>query len=243
MISIICVYNDKHILNEHLLNSLENQENDYELILVDNTPKKFKSAAEALNFGAKNTTGKYLMFLHQDLELSSPEWLQEVEEVLESLKDMGVVGVAGTRDYCNISNMKHGHPPKLAGFQLDRPESVETVDECLAIIPRKLFNTFQFDDKVCQGWHLYVVDYCLTIKKEDYQVYVIPNYCYHQSEGSPFSEDYYVTLRKLIKKHANNYKWINTTTGNWHTSYPLFLQKFYDKAYRFLFKIRLKSNK
>ena len=150
-----------------------------------------------------------------------------------------MVGVARKRDRLTISNIEHGHPPKLAGIhQLNSPQNVQTVDECLAIIPRKLFNNYKFDEEVCRGWHLYVVDCCLTLKREGYQVYVIPNYCYHLSAGYSFSEDYYKTVKKLIEKHADNYKWIYTTTGNWHTGYPLSLQILNDKTYRFLVKIR-----
>ena len=77
MISVICVYNDHDVLDEYLLGSLEKQESSYELILVDNTPNKFKSAAEALNYGGNKANGKYIMFAHQDLELTSPGWLRE----------------------------------------------------------------------------------------------------------------------------------------------------------------------
>ena len=71
MISIICVFNDKKVLNECLLESLKNQTANYELILIDNTNRKFKSASEALNYGAKKAKGNYLMFVHQDMFLCS----------------------------------------------------------------------------------------------------------------------------------------------------------------------------
>ena len=71
MISIVCVFNDKKVLNEYLLESLKNQTAHYELILIDNTKNKFKSASEALNYGAKNANGNYLMFVHQDVYLCS----------------------------------------------------------------------------------------------------------------------------------------------------------------------------
>ena len=45
MISIICVYNNQEILEEYLLNGLEYQSNNFELILIDNTDNKYKSAA------------------------------------------------------------------------------------------------------------------------------------------------------------------------------------------------------
>ena len=56
-------------LNKYLLKSLNSQTALYELILVDNTQKKFKSASEALNYGGEKATGKYIIFTHQDVDL------------------------------------------------------------------------------------------------------------------------------------------------------------------------------
>lgn len=230
---MVCVYNDQELLNNYLLKSLGSQDSIYQLILVDNTHNEYHSAADALNFGGKQATGSYIMFVHQDLELKSPDWLLDAEKVTRSLEKVGAVGAVGTRGRLNLSNMTHGHPPRRFGTSLYAPERVETLDECLAIIPQELFHQFQFDSEACPGWHFYVADYCLTLKKMGYQVYVIPPVVHHQSEGSPFSPDYFTTLARLMKKHAPNYKWINTTTGNWHTRVPLFLQKMYHQAYNF----------
>ena len=64
MISVICVYNNKKILDNCLLKSIKNQTTKVELILLDNREGRFKSAAEALNFGGEQANGKYLMFVH-----------------------------------------------------------------------------------------------------------------------------------------------------------------------------------
>lgn len=236
MIAIICVYNNRDNLNDYLLKGLKNQSVDYELILIDNTHGKFTSAAEALNYGWKNAKGKYLMFIHQDYELDSDTWLEETEEILNNIKNLGVAGVAGKYDRNCISNIKTGLPPALAGpIQIKEPKKIQTLDECLIIIPKKIFENIQFDEITCDNWHLYATDYCLTVKKKGYDAYVIPMGGYHASPGYSFSEeDYYSTVQKLRKKHKNDYKWIYTTTGSWSTVYPLFLQIFYQRAYYWL---------
>ena len=71
MISIIRVFNDEKLLSKYLLKSLKNQTACNELILIDNTKNKFKSASKALNYGAKKAKGEYLMFIHQDVKLCS----------------------------------------------------------------------------------------------------------------------------------------------------------------------------
>jgi len=228
MISVVCVYNNGKILNDYLLKSLKNQTVDYEQIVVDNTQGKFKSAAEALNHGGRRAKGRYIMFVHQDVDLCSNTWLEEVEKMLDELPNLGIAGVAGKSENKKgiITNIKDGTPPKLTGkIQIKIPTKVQTLDECLVIIPRSVFNMFQFDENVCDNWHLYAVDYCLSIKRLGFDVYVIPMFVYHRSAGYSFSEKYHLTLQKVLKKHKKHYKEIYTTMGDWSTLYPLSIQR------------------
>ena len=230
MISVICVYNNKKILENCLLESIKNQTTKVELILLDNRERRFKSAAEALNYGGKQAKGKYLMFIHQDMILNSHLWTEEVERMLDKLPDFGIVGVAGKckNSKVGITNIEHGIPKKAAGeIHIKKPEKMQTVDECLIIIPKTVFAILQFDEKVCSDWHLYAVDYCLSIKKLGFNSYVIPIFAYHKSLGYSMSEEYFVVLKKIIKKHKNYYKMIYTTVGNWSTVYPVCISRVY----------------
>jgi len=202
MFSIICIYNNREILDNYLLKSLDNQKTNFELILVDNSSDKFESAAEALNYAGQKAKGDYLMFIHQDFEFDSNNWLEEAKKTLSFLDNLGIAGIAGKYDRKLISNIKTGYPPVLAGpIQIEKPEKVQTLDECLIIIPKKLFNKIRFDEIVCDNWHLYATDYCLMVKKAGYDVYVLPLGGYHASPGYSFTpEAYYSTLKKLVKK-------------------------------------------
>ncbi len=241
MISVVCVYNNQEILDHCLIRTLKKQNHPYELILIDNTENKYNSAAKALNHGGNQAQEDYIMFVHQDMELNSLTWLSDVEEMLKSMEKVGVVGVAGRKGKTPRSNMKHGTPPRSVGiFPPDGPIEVQTVDECLAIVPRRVFKENPFNEETCQGWHLYLADYCLSLKTKGYHVYVVPQPSYHLSAGDSFSDDYYQTVRKLIKKHKSNYEWIYATTGNWHTTYPLLIQIVYNKLYRTVERIIIK---
>lgn len=226
MISIVCVNNNDKILSNYLLKSLRDQTLDYELIILDNTQGTFKSAAEALNYGGRRAKGKYIMFVHNDVNLSSNKWLEETEKMLDSLSNLGIAGVAGKRNQEGVmTNITHGNPPKLAGkIRVYKPIEVQTLDECLIIVPRCVFNLLQFDEEVCDNWHLYAVDYCLSVKKLSFDVYVIPKEIHHKSLGY-LSEKYYVNLKKVLNKHNQSYKNIYTTTGDWSTYNPLMLQR------------------
>ena len=50
---------------------------------------------------------------------------------------------------------------------------VQTLDECLIIIPKTIFEKFKFDEITCQKWDLYVVEYCLNMKRNNVNSYVI----------------------------------------------------------------------
>jgi len=270
MFSIISVYHNKEILERYLLKSLESQSANYELILIDNTKMQFKSIAEALNYGARQikSQSKYIMFVHPDVDLCTNTWLENAEKILDSLPNLGTTGVAGMSEEGGSNKergrniIKHNNPPIIWpwGNPIKKPEPVQTLDECLLIIPKSVFNILQFDEKTCDDWHLYAVDYCLSCKRLGFEAYAIPMFIYHRSASlskyrkskiqilkslGPLPESYYQTLEKLLKKHKNYFRRIYTTCGDWSTSYPLILQRILPlaKAGARLILRKFKSNK
>lgn len=226
MISIVGIYNNQELLNDYLLKSLKNQSVEYELILIDNRPQKLNSAAEALNNAAKNAKGEYIMFTHYDISFSDT-WLEEIENMLEKIDNLGIAGVAGKPDKGKlkgevVSNIKDGIPPIYTGIQTKSLKEVQTLDEVAVIVPRHIFNKFKFDEKL-GGWHLYVVDYCLNLKKQGLGVFVLPVSLYHRSRPS-LKYDYFTILKKLLEKHKDDYNKIYTTCGTWDASIPLKLR-------------------
>lgn len=236
------MYNNEEILNNYLLKSLNSQTTNYELILIDNTQKKFKSAAEAFNQEGKKAKGKYIIFTHQDVDLSSDMFLNDLKIILDSLPNLGIAGAAGkSEEKVIVSNIREGIPPKLSGkIQINKPIKVQTLDECLFIIPKSIFDAVQFDEKVCSGWHLYAVDYSLSVAEMGLDVYVIPASIYHKSAGESFSKEYYDILKKLLDKHRKNYKLVYTTMGNWNSEYPLSIQKIFQRSIFYWTKLKKK---
>ncbi len=227
MISIVCVYNNEEILRDFLLKSLENQTVDFELIKINNTNNKFKSAAEALNYGGKNAKGEYIMFAHHDVYLLADDWLEIAEIFLRKISDMGAAGVAGTREIGSsntnrsIGLVYHGSEKEPWGGNknFEEPVEVQTLDEQILIVSRNVFDYLKFDEKTCDGWHVYGADLCLSTKEFGLKSYVLPLPVWHHSEGS-MDENYYKTLNKFLNKHKH-YKKIYLTSGVWY-SYGLF---------------------
>jgi len=261
MFSIISVYKDKKVLENWLLKGLRNQTVNYELILIDNTKGQFKSGAEALNYGASKTKSqsKYIIFVDQDIRLLSNTWLEKAERILDSISNLGIAGVAGARESKNgeretVTNIKHGIPPKNLRncVFIKKPEKIQTLDECLIIIPRSVFKNLKFNTKTCDSWHFWAVDYCLAVKKLGFDSYVIPLPLHHKSAGiisnnylktilslGPLPGNYFQALKKILKKYKNSYQKIYTTCGEWDTSQPVFFQRliyFFKTGIRFLLR-------
>jgi len=242
MISIVVVYHNKRTFNEILLKSLKTQTVKFELIAVDNTNGQFKSAAEALNYGGKQASGKYIMFVYQDVELDSDLWLENVEKLLDNIPDLGIAGVAG------MSEKGKDNKERGRGYISDcgeiwkwsnpvkNPEEVQTLDELILIIPKSIFNKIQFDEKTFDGWHCYGADYCLSIRQIGLKTYVIPAFVYHRSLRSNIKQ-LFKYQQRLYNKHKRNYKHIYTTSGeiSWAKiklkQIREFLKPFYKKVF------------
>jgi hypothetical protein len=227
MISVICVYNNKKIFDDYLVKSLQKQHAKHELIGIDNSKGNFSSAARALNRGARQAQAesRYFMFVHQDVMLTSEDWLQNMVSMIKSLPNFAVGGVAGRKEHqdIGISNIMHGPSPMAAAVRIEKPEEVMTVDECLAVIPRPVFEKYQFDEAVCDGWHAYMVEYCLRIKKAGLGVYVLPCALYHGSPGR-LNAAYFKAINKVLRKHRGAYNKIYTICGCWDARTPIFFQ-------------------
>lgn len=211
MISVVCVFNDRITLEHNLLNSLRGQDVEYELILVDNTHGAFKSAASALNRYAIKARGKFIMCVHQDVVLLSKSWLRDVEATLETIPDLGIAGCAGISE-------GGGHLGfildrfYLFGKPLDIPQIVQSLDECLLMIPKDVFSRQSFDEQTFNGWHCYGADYCLNVQLFGLRAYVIPGPIHHNSTTRNL-EGLLEQQLKLFRKHGVRYNEIWTLTG------------------------------
>lgn len=231
MISIVCVYTDAKLLEDCLLAGLKGQTAAFELIAVPNTAGEYASAAAALNHGGAKANGEYIAFIHQDVRLMSRDWLARAEAWMEKLPVLGAAGPAGMRRTKTSGFLPVGTTPAdsrrwavchgseatpavSAGFET--PVEVQTLDEQLIIVPRRVFERLRFDEDTCDGWHLYGVDYSLSVAKAGLKAYALPLKVCHLSGGKA-DGGYYRALTKVLNKHSGE-KVIYTTCGLWRTS-------------------------
>ncbi len=166
-ISLITVYNKKTILDE-MIDSAKKQKNvEIDYVMIDNSSAEFSSAAKALNYGVGKAIGEVLVFLHQDIEFLAADVLEYIYDYAVENPNI-VFGAAGVedknfkKDTKILSSMLEGSKGKEHKYSTIKvPTKAFTLDECLIACHRNCFNTIKFDEKVCDGWHLYGADLCL----------------------------------------------------------------------------------
>lgn len=180
MISIVCVYNDEHTLRERLLDSLSAQFAAHEIVNVDNRASRFPSAAAALNWGAAQASGDWLLFAHQDVALLTSEWLARAERLLNELNPAGWCGVAGSDAGGKFRGMLLDRA-RLSGEPLQTAFEVQTLDECVLIRRRTADEYF---DEGLTGWHAYGVEACCAAIRTGAKNYVLPLPVWHDSKST-----------------------------------------------------------
>ncbi len=223
-ISLICVYNNQEMVDS-MAESCKTQTvglDNIELVLINNTKGEFKSAAAALNYGADKAQGDKLIFLHQDIEFLREDALEYIEDYLDK-NPRALIGAAGVTcrdkgfDGEIVSSMYAG-PDKTKYSDEENPREGFVLDECLFGCNRELFKTIRFDEKVCDGWHLYAADLCLQAVINSFEVVILPlPQVWHKSNGNA-DKAYFATQNELAKKYRKNFKIINTTNSYVYTN-------------------------
>lgn len=233
-ISLITVYNNEKLVREMTDSAAVQQGVSVEYILLDNRGRKFESAAAALNEGIEKSTGEVLVFLHQDIEFLSEGVLEDIYDYAVKNKRVifGSAGVERRTDSKTggglLSSMFAG-PDKTKYNTLSQPQKAFTLDECLIACHRSCVNELRFDERVCDGWHLYGADLCLQAQAlYRLEVYAVPIDCWHKSNGNA-DESYFECQERLGKKYRKYYKIVNTTNGYVYTNT---LKRFIQKVYR-----------
>lgn len=202
MVSVICCYNRA---NEYaaMCETLRTQSIPHEVIGVDNSANRFSSAAAALNWGAEQASGDILVFLHQDILFSRENSLEELTSGVFQTSGHAVVGLYGA---------KHSKNERYVGeFQI-----YETLDECCIAVPRKTWEALRFNESFCDGWHLYVVEFCLRAQNMGALICAKDCGIRHLSSGT-VDKNYMKTYRKILVTYKDK-KWIATTCKSMPTN-------------------------
>lgn len=223
-LSIVVISNNQEKLEKELLNSLKMQDyQDYEMIIIDNTKNEFKTASSANNEGVKRATGKYILFIHNDVVFKDKNSLSNIVQYFYLLdkKEYAILGFAGIQiGEKRIMSLETGKQHKIfTEKELNGVESCFSVDECGFIMCNDMISKYLFAD-LGQTWHFYAVEICLRLMKDGYKIGVIPVSAWHTSLGDA-NENYYVTMKKLVQMYRKTFPKIYTTCYSVTTKYPI----------------------
>jgi hypothetical protein len=165
-VSIVTVFNDLAMREACLDRSIDAHRADapeIEFIPVDNREQAFTTAGAALNHGAAKARHDYIAFVHQDVYLHSLVVLEQAAGLLADDESIGILGAVGpTADAQFVGQVRDRI--FLLGDPVGTPTDVDTVDELLFMIPRRVLEQEPLPEDPDLAWHAYAVDYCLQVR-------------------------------------------------------------------------------
>lgn len=226
-VSIIIPTRDNVELLSKAINSIELKSSykNYEIIIIDNNSVEDKTNQylkkiecekiriirdeRAFNFSALNNsasriaTGDYLIFLNNDIEIISRDWIEE----MLSFAHLQNVGCVGARLYYpddtiqhagvilgigGVAGHAHKHLPKAQNGYFNRAvlhQSLSAVTAaCLMINKDKFFEVGGFDENLAIAFN--DIDLCLKIRAKGYHnIYTPYAEAYHHESKSRGKED------------------------------------------------------
>ncbi len=224
--SVICVYNDSHVLNEQLLKSINIQKIDVELILVDNTKQTYKSAVDALEYGISLCNTDILIFLHQDVFIKDSNGLLHFINTIKNGEKGDIFGIAGSVE-CEKKNVGlYTSGEKYIDNLIECDWSIRKVaclDECMFGMRKDTYYLHPFNKNICDNWHLYCAEMCLHARRDGYGVWLVPVQIHHYSNGK-ISKEYMRCLKRVACEYRKDFKYI------WTTAYKVRSSKIYVNA-------------
>lgn len=196
MLSIIISSYQPHYFTVLEKNIAETCGVEYEVIKIENPA--LMGICEAYNKGAEKARYDNLLFIHEDILISTMNWGKPLVLSLSEAKT-GIIGIAGgtyvpaapygwftTMNNAKISIIQH----KKDGSKIvektfeTKKEKVIAVDGVFLSIKKSVFNKFKFDENL-KGYHGYDTELSLRISSK-YQNYVTSEILIeHFSQGNP----------------------------------------------------------
>lgn len=164
-VSIICVFNDPEVRRRCLDRSIEKHRDEatVEYLSIDNVDGSFATAGAALNYGASLASHDHLVFVHQDVYLHSLRALEEAAGVLADNEGIGLLGAIGVASDGHLVGRIRDRVV-LLGEPARQPTDVDSLDELLFMIPRRLFRREPLSEAPELAWHAYAVEYGLRAR-------------------------------------------------------------------------------
>ena len=211
-------------------------ENKYKNIKIVKFPITYFNYSSIINFGVKNSDGKYIILLNNDIEIITENWMEEMLMYAQR-KD---VGICGAKLYFPDRSIQHagvtigirglaGHRyHKLKEEEFTQKDSINFVQNINAvtaacfIVEKELYNKLLgFDEKLAVAFN--DIDFCLKVRKENklivYNPFVEMYHYESKSRGQDtiskekqdrFAKEYEIFVRRWAKTIESGDQYFNT---------------------------------
>ena len=186
--------------------------------LIDGPPhavvavKNCPSAAAGLNLGLERAELELVVCVHQDVFLPAGWDRCFMQQLQESERRFGSIGVAGVYGVGEVLEPEDSGQPLQAeriGWVVDRgrllrdgpelPAKVATLDELLLVVRRD--TGLRFDPDL--GFHLYGADICLRARERGLAVVALAALCHHNSRNVGLPEAFYRSAAVFARKWSH----------------------------------------
>lgn len=190
---------------------LEEVKNNSKIKIIDyNKPFNFSAIN---NFAAKKATGEYILFLNNDTEVISPDWIEKMLSCISSDKKIGAVGAKllypnNTIQHCGVLLDKKNlaihkyRAVKDSDVKLEDVEEFAAVTGACMLTRKSLFLETGGFDELNFPIAYNDVDYCLRIGKMGYKIVCVSSAKLYHYESASRKSDVWAKIfnRKRYKK-------------------------------------------
>jgi GT2 family glycosyltransferase len=194
---------------------------DFELITIENQAQY--SLCQAYNLGIKNAKFPFLCFVHEDVIFKTNDWGKHLITKIEHDKNIGLIGIAGTKFKSTyplsgwgqgptLQKYKRGHIYHQLGNEEEKHEEfdihptksefeeVVCVDGVFLFSTKEVFETCSFDSELLNNFHGYDTEISIQIFFRGYKIMVDRTLEIVHFSGGNYSPAYTQANRKISKK-------------------------------------------
>ncbi|WP_184546838.1 glycosyltransferase [Mucilaginibacter sp. FT3.2] len=222
MISIIISSADSRVLQEVRDNVAATIGVPYEIIAIDNSAGK-QGICSVYNKGLLRAKYPILCFMHEDIQIKTINWGDVIIKKFKKNPDVGVMGVMGSSyksmtpsgwSSLGIENIFYGNLIQHHKYSAEPPRHLYTnpyneklsqvacLDGVWLCTTKKVAREFMFDEVNFTGFHVYDLDFSLSVGQKYKLAVTYDILIEHFSEGR-FDEKWMMDTLKLHEKWNN----------------------------------------
>lgn len=215
-IAFICCVNDEEAYSRALpfITDLIRIPAGYEIELI--SKKDAASITKAYNEAMMSSDAKYKVYMHQDVLIIHPHFIEEIIQIFECHPKIGMLGVAGAKTLPSngiwwesadtYGKVYDSHTGKMELLQFHEvKEAVETVKAIDGLIMITQYDVPWRED-IFDGWHFYDISQCFEFTKAGYDV-AIPkqekSWCMHDCGIVNIQNGYEEYRQRFIKEYLS----------------------------------------